>query len=126
MSQALSSLAQMTLRQLRQVASDLGVSLYSRKTKEQLVNAISTRQPLASSSGDAETPAAGAWNDPSLSSLEADLAPAPGPSPRPGWCSCPVIPNGPMCFGRSPMGIVSRPNRPAPASSACGSPMSPA
>ena len=38
----------MTLRQLRQVASDLGVSLYSRKTKEQLVSAISDRQPLAS------------------------------------------------------------------------------
>jgi len=78
-SQALSSLAQMTLRQLRQVASDLGVSLYSRKTKEQLVNAINTRQPLANSSGDAETTAAGAWNDPSLSTLEAGLAPAPRP-----------------------------------------------
>jgi len=78
-SQALSSLAQMTLRQLRQVASDLGVSLYSRKTKEQLVNAITTRQPLANSIGDAETTAAGAWNDPSLSSLEAGLAPAPRP-----------------------------------------------
>jgi len=69
----------MTLRQLRQVASDLGVSLYSRKTKEQLVNAINTLQPLANSSGDAETTAAGAWNDPSLSSLEAGLAPAPRP-----------------------------------------------
>lgn len=79
MSQALSSLAQMTLRQLRQVASDLGVSLYSRKTKEQLVNAINMRQPLANSSGDAETTAAGAWNDPSLSTLEAGLAPAPRP-----------------------------------------------
>ena len=69
----------MTLRQLRQVASDLGVSLYSRKTKEELVNAISTRQPLASSSGGAETAADQAWTDPRLSSLEADLAPAPRP-----------------------------------------------
>ena len=40
MSQTLSSLARMTLRQLRQVASDLGVSLYSRKTKDELVAAI--------------------------------------------------------------------------------------
>jgi SpoVK/Ycf46/Vps4 family AAA+-type ATPase len=28
--------------------------------------------------------------------------------------------------GKSPMEIVSKPNRPVPASSACGSPMSPA
>ncbi|MEB3200301.1 MAG: DUF4912 domain-containing protein [Synechococcaceae cyanobacterium] len=34
----------MTLRQLRQVASDLGVTLYSRKSKEELVEAISQRQ----------------------------------------------------------------------------------
>ena len=40
MSQSLSSLARMTLRQLRQVASELGVTLYSRKTKEELVSAI--------------------------------------------------------------------------------------
>ena len=39
MSQSLSSLALMTLRQLRQVASELGVTLYSRKTKEELVSA---------------------------------------------------------------------------------------
>ncbi|MFM7696941.1 MAG: DUF4912 domain-containing protein [Vulcanococcus sp.] len=44
MSQALSSLARMTLRQLRQVASELGVSLYSRKTKEELLSAIGKRQ----------------------------------------------------------------------------------
>ena len=30
----------MTLRQLRQVASELGVTLYSRKTKDELVSAI--------------------------------------------------------------------------------------
>ncbi len=44
-SQTLSSLARMTLRQLRQVASDVGVSLYSRKSKEELLSAISKRQP---------------------------------------------------------------------------------
>ena len=44
MSQTLSSLARMTLRQLRQVASELGVSLYSRKTKDELVSAIGERQ----------------------------------------------------------------------------------
>ncbi|MFZ9850668.1 MAG: DUF4912 domain-containing protein, partial [Vulcanococcus sp.] len=44
MSQSLSSLALMTLRQLRQVASELGVTLYSRKTKEELVSAIGQRQ----------------------------------------------------------------------------------
>jgi hypothetical protein len=43
-SQSLSSLARLTLRQLRQVASELGVTLYSRKTKEELVNAIGQRQ----------------------------------------------------------------------------------
>ena len=35
-SHALSSLARLTLRQLRQMASDLGVTLYSRKSKETL------------------------------------------------------------------------------------------
>ena len=44
MSQTLSSLARMTLRQLRQVASELGVSLYSRKTKDELLSAIGERQ----------------------------------------------------------------------------------
>ena len=38
MSQTLSSLARLTLRQLRQIASDLGVPLYSRKSKETLVD----------------------------------------------------------------------------------------
>jgi len=48
-SQTLSSLARMTLRQLRQVASELGVSLYSRKTKEELLSAIGKRQADMSS-----------------------------------------------------------------------------
>ena len=73
MSQALSSLAKLTLRQLRQVASDLGVSLYSRKTKEQLVDAITSRQPQGASDDGSNAPI---WSEPSLSTLEADLAPA--------------------------------------------------
>jgi hypothetical protein len=39
----------MTLRQLRQVASELGVTLYSRKTKDELVSAIGERQADLSS-----------------------------------------------------------------------------
>jgi len=54
----------MTLRQLRQVASDLGVSLYSRKSKDELLNAISQRQDRPSSS---------------LEALESEMAPAPRP-----------------------------------------------
>jgi hypothetical protein len=55
----------MTLRQLRHIASELGITLYSRKTKEELVEAISSRQ-----------------DDPdfSLAALEADMPPAPRPS----------------------------------------------
>ncbi|MBU6250723.1 MAG: DUF4912 domain-containing protein [Cyanobacteria bacterium REEB417] len=64
MTQSLSSLAMMTLRQLRQVASDLGVSLYSRKSKEELLDAISSRST----------------NERNASSIEAELAPAPRPA----------------------------------------------
>ncbi|MEB3172682.1 MAG: DUF4912 domain-containing protein [Cyanobacteriota bacterium] len=63
MTQSLSSLAMMTLRQLRQVASDLGVSLYSRKSKEELLEAINLRQTRRSG----------------LGSIESGLAPAPRP-----------------------------------------------
>ena len=56
----------MTLRQLRQVASDLGVSLYSRKSKDELLAAINVRQ-------DEDTPL-------SLKAIEAELPPAPRPS----------------------------------------------
>ena len=56
MSQTLSSLARMTLRQLRQVASELGVSLYSRKTKDELVSAIGERQADLSSVEQEYTP----------------------------------------------------------------------
>lgn len=55
----------MTLRQLRQVASDLGVSLYSRKSKDELLEAINQRQD--------DTPR-------SLKAIEAELPPAPRPS----------------------------------------------
>ena len=44
MSKTLSSLARLTLRQLRQIASDLGVPLYSRKSKETLVGEVAKRQ----------------------------------------------------------------------------------
>ena len=54
----------MTLRQLRQVASDLGVSLYSRKSKDELVAAISQRQDCS---------------EKSLRAIEAEMSPAPRP-----------------------------------------------
>ncbi len=56
----------MTMRQLRQVASDLGVSLYSRKSKDELMAAISQRQ---------DEPEA------SLRAIEAEMSPAPRPAP---------------------------------------------
>lgn len=59
----------MTLRQLRQIASDLGVALYSRKSKTELVAAIEQRQ---------ETQA----EEPNLKEIEAELAPAPQPGPE--------------------------------------------
>jgi len=61
--QTLTSLARLTLRQLRQVASDLGVTLYSRKSKEELLEAINSKQ----------------GSEPDLSSIEAELEPAPRP-----------------------------------------------
>ncbi len=85
MSQTLSSLARMTLRQLRQIASDLGVSLYSRKSKEELVSAISSRQVSGSPGEEDPGPtatgfqAATAVAAPSLAALEAELPPPPRP-----------------------------------------------
>ena len=61
---ALSSLASKTLRQLRHVASELGVTLYSRKSKEELVEAISSYQMETGRS---------------LEAIEAEMAPAPRP-----------------------------------------------
>ncbi len=43
-SQTLSSLARLTLRQLRTIASELGVPLYSRKSKQALVGEVAERQ----------------------------------------------------------------------------------
>jgi hypothetical protein len=65
--QAFTALARMTLRQLRQVASDLGVGLYSRKSKDELLAAINDRQD------EEDTPI-------SLKAIEAELPPAPRPS----------------------------------------------
>ncbi|MEI6030997.1 MAG: DUF4912 domain-containing protein [Synechococcaceae cyanobacterium ELA739] len=61
----LSSLATQTLRQLRQIASDLGVTLYSRKSKEELVEAISCRHED---------------DGPSLAAIEAEMAPPSRPA----------------------------------------------
>ncbi|WP_411877019.1 DUF4912 domain-containing protein [Vulcanococcus limneticus] len=87
MSQTLSSLARMTLRQLRQIASDLGVSLYSRKSKEELLSAISSRQvgteTVADSSsvgfGAQDAGLAGSAAATNLAVLEAELPPPPRP-----------------------------------------------
>jgi uncharacterized protein len=65
----------MTLRQLRQVASGLGIGMYSRKSKEELSAAIGKHpsgQPLAASQ---PSGAPGA----SLAEIEAGLLPAPRP-----------------------------------------------
>ena len=88
MTQALNALARMTLRQLRQIASDLGVSLYSRKSKDELVTEITTRQPSAQATSVGLTEAAapsGASSEPAaspatLADLEASFEPAPRPS----------------------------------------------
>ncbi|MEX0588058.1 MAG: DUF4912 domain-containing protein, partial [Cyanobium sp.] len=80
MTQALTSLARMTLRQLRQVASDLGVSLYSRKSKDELLSAINQRQD--------DTPR-------SLKAIEAELPPAPRPTSS-GETSVVFLPRDPQ------------------------------
>ncbi|MCP9772675.1 DUF4912 domain-containing protein [Synechococcus sp. Tobar12-5m-g] len=64
----------MTLRQLRQVASGLGVSLYSRKSKQELSEAIGRYQPDQAGAAQS-SPAPGA----SLAEIEAGLTPAPRP-----------------------------------------------
>ena len=61
----LSSLATQTLRQLRQIASDLGVTLYSRKSKDELVEAISCHHEDTG---------------PSLAVLEAEMPPVSRPA----------------------------------------------
>lgn len=75
MKQSLSSLARLTLRQLRRVASDLGVALYSRKSKDELLDAISTQQELSVGDKRIETAI-------SLAELETNLGEAPLPLPE--------------------------------------------
>jgi len=72
----------MTLRQLRQVASGLGVGLYSRKSKQELSELIGENPP---GSGPAPAQAAGGaapGSSPSLTEIEAGLPPAPRPTPQ--------------------------------------------
>ena len=78
MSQTLSSLARLTLRQLRQIASDLGVTLYSRKSKQELVDAINARQDSDEPGAPPSEPHE-ASGEPSLRAMEAEMAPAPRP-----------------------------------------------
>jgi len=76
----LTSLALLTLRQLRQVASDLGVSLYSRKSKEELVEAISTCQEEQGVDLAALDLNALDLSAVDLAAIEAEMAPAPRPA----------------------------------------------
>merc|ERR1712216_1003622 len=96
--QALSSLARLTLRQLRQMASDLGVTLYSRKSKEDLVSAIA--EP---------------WR-------QSCMLP-PCPKRRPAWSSYRETHSGLTCFGKYPIAIDGKLNQKARPSFACASPM---
>jgi len=64
----------MTLRQLRQVASGLGVGQYSRKPKNELTEEISAMQ-----TGDPPEASEGSAVSASLAELEADFSPAPRP-----------------------------------------------
>ena len=73
--QTLSSLARLTLRQLRRVASDLGVGLYSRKSKEELLDAISKQQEFTTGHSRLETAI-------SLAEMESKLGDAPLPLPE--------------------------------------------
>lgn len=72
----------MTLRQLRQIASDLGVSLYSRKSKDELVSEIEARKDDQPDEGfgQVQGSAASQGESPSLKSIEADMPPAPRPT----------------------------------------------
>jgi len=94
----------MTLRQLREVASELGVSLYSRKSKEELLDAIESRKNNAKRS---------------LKAIEAELAPAPRPTAFTNVVFLPRDPQWAYVFCE----ISDAAQAAGPASSACGSPM---
>lgn len=72
--QTLSSLARLTLRQLRRVASDLGVGLYSRKSKEELLDAISKQQEFSTGRTRLETAISLAEMETSLGDIPLPLA----------------------------------------------------
>ncbi|MFL0777498.1 MAG: Rho termination factor N-terminal domain-containing protein, partial [Prochlorococcus sp.] len=76
MTQALTSLARLTIRQLRQMASDLGVTLYSRKSKKDLLNAIAVRQEKRESDQLAADPSQTEGNSPLKDAAEADITSA--------------------------------------------------
>jgi uncharacterized protein len=61
----------LTLRQLRELASNLGIGRYSRMLKDQLVRAIDRQSDAAPESGERTT---------DLRALEAEMLPAPRPS----------------------------------------------
>ena len=92
----------MTLRQLRQMASDLGVTLYSRKSKEDLVSAIAKKQERRS--GD-------------LKAIEAELNPPSRLQSETRVVFLPRDPSGPMCFGRFQTTIVAALKAKAPRTS---------
>ncbi len=87
----------MTLRQLRQVASDLGVTLYSRKSKDELLDAISRRRDLSPRS---------------LQAIEAEMSPAPRPAAE---TSVVFLPRDPQWAYPKP--TATKPRQPVPASS---------
>ena len=63
-------IGQLSLRQLRQMASDLGIGRYSRMLKEQLLSAIQRRSDAGADSQDQPE---------QLRSIEAEMVPAPRP-----------------------------------------------
>ncbi len=71
-SKSLTSLALLTLRQLRRVASDLGVGLYSRKSKAELLDAISQKQEFSTGRTRLETAI-------SLAEMESEFGDTPLP-----------------------------------------------
>ena len=103
MSQTLTSLARLTLRQLRQIASDLGVPLYSRKSKEALVDEVAQRQEQRG--GD-------------LKAIEAELSPPATTTTETRVVFLPRDPQWAYVFWEISTAIASAPRRKEPAASA--------